>query len=55
MPILVGVPMSIAALVLAIVGLVKQRTKLSIAALVVNVILFLLLVVSVVATIAGVV
>ena len=55
MPILVGVPMSVVAMVLAIVGLVKQRTKLSIAALVVNVILFLLLVISVIATIAGIV
>ena len=55
MPLLVGVPMSIAALVLAIVGLAKQRTKLSVAALVVTVILFLLLAVSVVAMIAGVV
>ena len=48
-----GVPMGIAALVLSIIGLAKQRTKLSIAALVVNIILFLLLVVSVVATITG--
>lgn len=52
-PIIVGVPMGIAALVLAIVGLVKQRTKLSITALIINVVLFLLLVVSVIATITG--
>ena len=53
MPIIVGVPLGIAALVLAIVGLVKQRTKLSITSLVINVALFLLLIVSVIATLSG--
>ncbi len=52
-PIIVGVPLSVAALVLAIVGLAKQRTKLSIISLVINVALFLLLIVSVVATLSG--
>lgn len=52
-PMIVGVPIGIAALVLAIIGLVKQRTKLSIAAIVINVVLLLLMVVSVFAVIAG--
>lgn len=47
-PVILGIPMSIAALVLAIVGLANQRSKLSIIALVVNAVLFLLLIISVV-------
>lgn len=47
-PIIVGTPMGIAALVLSIVGFMKQRTKLSIAALIVNIVLSLLMVVSVI-------
>ncbi len=53
MPIIVGLPLSIAALVLAVVGIAKQRTKLSIISLVVNICLFLLLIISIVATLTG--
>lgn len=54
-PIIIGVPMAIAALVLAIVGLAKQRTKLSVVAIIVNVILFLLLAISIIAQVLGIV
>ena len=50
MPIIIGVPLGIAGLVLAIVGIAKQRSKLSIVSFVVNVLLFVLLVISVVVT-----
>lgn len=46
-PIFVGMPMCIAALVIAILGLVKQRTKLSIAAVIVNIVLSAFLVIAV--------
>lgn len=47
--ILLGVPMGIAALVIAIVALTQQRSKLSIASMVVTALLFVLLILSVVA------
>lgn len=47
-PVILGLPLSIAAMVISIVALAKQRSKLSIAALVVNVILCALLIVSIV-------
>lgn len=53
MIILIGVPMGIAALVLAIVALTKQRSKLSIASMAVTAILFVLLVVSVIYAFIG--
>ncbi len=45
LPLIIGLPMGIAALVLAIVGLIKQKTKLSIISLVVTAVLFALLIV----------
>lgn len=55
MPIIIGVPLGIAGLVLAIVGIAQQRSKLSITSLVVNVLLFVLLIISVVVTFMGLV
>ena len=51
--ILVGVPLGIAALVIAIVALTQQRSKLSIASMVITAILFVLLVFSVIAAFLG--
>lgn len=50
---LIGIPMGIAALVIAIVALTQQRSKLSIASMVVTAILFVLLVLSMIAVIVG--
>lgn len=47
MPVIVGLPMAIAGLVLAIVAIVQQRSKLSIAALIVSIVLFVLVIWSV--------
>ncbi len=47
MPIIVDLPLSLAALVLSIVGLARQRTKLSVTSLIITVVLFLLLIISV--------
>ncbi len=52
-PIIAGVPLGIAALVLAIVGLAKQRTKLSVTSLVITAVLVLLLIVSIAVALAG--
>lgn len=51
--ILVGVPLGIAALVIAIVALTQQRSKLSIASMVITAILFVLLLLSVIAVMMG--
>lgn len=51
--ILVGVPLGVAALVIAIVALAQQRSKLSVASMIVTAVLFVLLILSVIAVMIG--
>ena len=52
-PIIAGVPLSVASLVLAIIGLTKQRSKLSVAAIIISGVWFIMLMFSVIANMAG--
>lgn len=54
-PVILGMPLAIVALVLAIVGFAKQKTKLSISSFVICILLFVLLLISIVAMVMGMV